>query len=46
LISTLVGIERDAIRCDLPVEVIFEQVTSEISIPKFRALPTAAADPR
>jgi uncharacterized OB-fold protein len=46
LISTLVEIERGAIRCDLPVEVLFEQVTSEIHIPKFRALPSPAAGPR
>jgi uncharacterized protein len=40
LMSHLVGVSNDAIRCDLPVEVTFEQATDEISIPKFRPVET------
>jgi uncharacterized OB-fold protein len=36
MMSTLVGIAADAIRCDLPVQVIFEPATDEIAVPKFR----------
>ncbi len=38
LLTNLVDIEPDAekIRCDMPVEVTFEDVTDEISLPKFR----------
>ena len=36
LMSTLVDVAGDEIRCDLPVEVTFEDATDEIAIPKFR----------
>ena len=36
LMSTVVGVPNDAIRCDLPVEVIFEDATDEVAVPKFR----------
>jgi hypothetical protein len=36
LMTNLVGIENDAIECDMAVEVMFEDVTPEISLPKFR----------
>ena len=38
LLTNLVDIEPDPekIRCDMPVEVTFEDVTDEISLPKFR----------
>jgi uncharacterized OB-fold protein len=36
LMTNLVGVEAAAIRCDMPVEVVFEDVTPEISLPKFR----------
>jgi uncharacterized OB-fold protein len=36
LMTNLVGVENDAIYCDMPVEVAFEDVTAEISLPKFR----------
>jgi uncharacterized OB-fold protein len=36
MMSTLVGVPPDQIRCDMPVEVVFEQVTPEIALPKFR----------
>ncbi|HEX8968738.1 MAG TPA: Zn-ribbon domain-containing OB-fold protein [Chloroflexota bacterium] len=36
MMSTLVGIAQGDIRCDLPVEVVFERATDEISVPRFR----------
>lgn len=40
LMSHLVGIEPSpmSIRCDMPVEVVFEDITDEITLPKFRPL--------
>jgi len=35
LISNLVGLAADAIRIDMPVRVVFEDVTPEITLPKF-----------
>jgi len=36
--SNLVGVEPDPakLRVDMPVEVVFEDVTDEITLPKFR----------
>jgi len=38
LMTNLVGVEPDpaAIRCDMPVEVVFEDVNEKVSLPKFR----------
>lgn len=36
LLTNLVGIENDAIRTQLPVEIVFDDVTSEITLAKFR----------
>jgi len=38
LLSTIVGLPPDPaqIRCDTPLEVVFEDLTAEISLPKFR----------
>jgi uncharacterized OB-fold protein len=43
MMSQIVGVEPDpaALRCDLPLEVVFEDITAEITLPKFR--PRAAA---
>lgn len=40
LFTNLVGIDPDPqqIRCDMPVEVVFEDVSEEITLPKFRPL--------
>lgn len=38
LLSNVVGIEPDKVRCNMPVEVTFEDATPEVSIPKFRAV--------
>lgn len=36
LISTIVGCDPQAVRCDMPVEVVFEDVTNEATLYKFR----------
>jgi uncharacterized OB-fold protein len=38
LLTNIVGIAADPaqLRCDLPVEVVFEDITDEITLPKFR----------
>ncbi len=38
IFSNLVDVEADpkALRCEMPVEVVFEDVTDEITLPKFR----------
>ena len=38
LYANLVGIEPDPahVRCDMPVEVVFEDITDEISLPRFQ----------
>lgn len=38
LYTNLVGVAADpkAVRCDMPVEVVFEDITDGISLPKFR----------
>jgi uncharacterized OB-fold protein len=41
MVSNLVDCPADAIRIDLPVEVVFEPLTDDIALPKFR--PRSAA---
>ncbi len=41
MVSNLVGIKPHEIRCGMPVEVVFEKLNDEVSIPKFR--PRAAS---
>lgn len=36
MMSSLVEVEADQIRCDMPVTVRFEEATEEMSVPKFR----------
>ena len=36
LMSNIVGIPPDEVRCDMPVAVVFEKITDDISLPKFR----------
>lgn len=38
LLTNLVGVEADPekITCDMPVEVVFDDITGQISLPKFR----------
>ena len=43
--TSLVGVDPDpnAIRCDMPVEVVFEDISEEISLPKFRPVDAASS---
>lgn len=41
MFSNVVGIRNEDIRCDMPVGVMFEPVTGEITLPRFRPLETA-----
>lgn len=38
MMSHIIGVEPDpaVLRCDMPVEVVFEDLTAEIALPKFR----------
>jgi len=36
LLTNIVGCRPEDIRCDMPVEVTWEDVTDEVSLPKFR----------
>lgn len=36
LITNVVGCEPGEVRCDMPVEVVWDDVTAEFSLPKFR----------
>ncbi|HVM96729.1 MAG TPA: Zn-ribbon domain-containing OB-fold protein [Candidatus Acidoferrales bacterium] len=38
MMSNIVDVEPDPkkLRCDMPVEVVFEEITDEIALPKFR----------
>ena len=38
MLSNIVGIDADPqlLRCDMPVEVVFEEITEAITLPKFR----------
>jgi uncharacterized OB-fold protein len=39
LLTNIVGCIPEQVRCDMPVEVTWEQVTDEITLPKFRPAP-------
>ncbi len=36
MVTWLVGVKPEELRLDMPVEVAFEDVTSEVTLPKFR----------
>lgn len=36
ILSNVVGIPPSEVKCDMPVEVIFDDVTPEVTLPKFR----------
>ena len=36
MLSNLVGIKPHDIRCGMPVEVVFERLSEEVALPKFR----------
>ena len=43
MMTNLVGVEPDpdVVRCDAAVEVVFEDVTEEVTLPKFRLVERA-----
>lgn len=38
MLSNVVGCDPDALRCDMPVEVVFERIDDEFTLPKFRPI--------
>ena len=47
LMTNLVEVAEEDIRCDMPVEVVFEDITDEFALPKFRPVePRALRPPR
>ena len=38
LMTNVIDCNPDELRCDLPVEVVFDDVTDEISLPRFRPI--------
>ncbi|MGQ9652823.1 MAG: Zn-ribbon domain-containing OB-fold protein [Thermodesulfobacteriota bacterium] len=36
MLSNIVGCDLDDLRCDMPVEVTFQRLTDEFTLPKFR----------
>jgi uncharacterized OB-fold protein len=42
MMSTIVDCPPDEISCDMPVEAVFDDVTDEVSLPKFRRTQPAA----
>jgi uncharacterized protein len=36
VVSNLTGVEPAAIRCGMPVEVVFEKLSDQVTLPKFR----------
>lgn len=37
-LSNIVGCELDELECDIPVEVVWENITREFSLPKFKLI--------
>jgi uncharacterized OB-fold protein len=48
LLTNLVNVEPDprALRCDMPVEVVFEKLTEQVSLPMFQPARAAAGGTR
>jgi hypothetical protein len=36
LVTNIVGCDPSAVSCDMPVEVVWDDVTETVSLPKFR----------
>ena len=36
MLTNIVGVDPEDVRVGMPVEVVFEEITPEISLPKFR----------
>lgn len=43
MMTNLIGIEPDpeVLRCDMPVEIVYDEVTLEVTLPKFRPVEQA-----
>jgi uncharacterized protein len=41
LLTNIVGLAPEAVHCDMPVEVVFDDVNEDVSVPKFRPASTA-----
>ena len=41
MVSNLLGVKPHEIRCGMPVEVVFEKVSDEVSLPKFKLRATS-----
>ena len=42
LLTNIVGIKPEAVTCDMPVKVVFDDVEPGVSVPKFAPLDAAA----
>jgi uncharacterized OB-fold protein len=38
LFSNIVGTDPQQLRCEMPVEIVFEDATPDLTLPKFRIL--------
>jgi uncharacterized OB-fold protein len=38
MMTNIVGCDPESVRCDMPVEVTFERLNDEITLPKFKPL--------
>lgn len=38
MLSNIVGVAPEDVRCDMPVEVLFEDITPDATLPKFRPI--------
>ena len=43
MMSSIVDARPEELACDLPVQVVFEQATDEVALPKFRLVPEAVS---
>jgi uncharacterized OB-fold protein len=42
LLSNIVGVPPEAVVCDMPVKVVFDDVAEDVSVPKFAPLDASA----
>ena len=43
MLSNITGLPVDLIECDMPVEIVYDDITETMTIPKFRPLVAALA---
>ena len=39
VLTNIIGCSPEQVKCEMPVEVVWEEVTDEITLPKFRPAP-------